>query len=254
MNRQKKIFGLIGNPVKHSFSQIYFEEKFRLLNLNGFEYKLFELKSVTEIGKLLKNEPCLQGLNVTSPFKTEILQYIDVKSDLTAMTGSCNCIKIKDNQLYGYNTDVFGFLKALKEQTDVTKIHSALILGSGGAAKAVKNALENIHIQILCVSRNPIGKDSKTVSYKDLSDGENLDMFDLIVNATPCGMKHTKAVMQFPYEKINAKHTVFDLVYNPPQTELLIQAAKRGAKTINGLKMLYYQADKSWEIWTKEDN
>ncbi|MBR1627611.1 MAG: shikimate dehydrogenase [Bacteroidales bacterium] len=253
-----KVFGLIGNPIKHSFSKIYFEEKFRRLGITDCEYKLFELKSINELPQLLESEPNLQGFNVTSPYKTSLEKYLISSTITTQFIGAVNTVRINDGKLFGYNTDWIGFLNSLKSQIDITKIHSALVLGTGGAASAVKYALGTQ--QINCKSATtkdiswtrlpllPYGED--VISYKDLNKLDNLDMFDLIVNATPCGMEHIEPLKEFPYQNITSKHIVFDLIYNPEETYLLSRARKNGAKTINGLGMLYLQADESWKIWT----
>lgn len=246
-----KVFGLIGNPIKHSFSKIYFEEKFKRLGIADCEYKLFELKSINELPQLLKSEPNLQGFNVTSPFKEEILNYTEFLSEEVATIDAVNTVKIKDGKLFCYNTDWIGFFNSLKSQTDITKIHSALVLGTGGAAKAVAYALNKLNIKFVFATTKEKYDLTNTISYSDLTKSANLDSFDLIVNATPCGMEHIESLKEFPYQNITANHIVFDLIYNPEETYLLSRARKNGAKTINGLNMLHLQADESWKIWTE---
>ena len=251
-----RVFGLIGKPVKHSFSEIYFEEKFRKSGLTDCRYKLFELQSINDLPDLLKSEPFLEGLNVTSPYKTEIFKFLSSKSVTAQTIGAVNTVKIKDKQLYGYNTDWKGFIDSLKSKTNITKIHSALILGTGGAAKSTAFALKSNNIKCTFVSRKTFSPLSfgefntkNTLSYKDLNNSENFDCFDLIVNATPCGMQSYPDIAEINTDKITAKHIVFDLIYNPEKTLLLTKAEKQGAKTINGLEMLHLQAEESWKIF-----
>ncbi len=251
-----KLFGLVGYPLSHSFSKIYFEDKFRKEGLNNYKYELFELKSIDDLPELLKNNPNLMGLNVTSPYKTAIMKYVNFKTPQLQNNPASNCIKIKDNKLYAYNTDTIGFEKSLIEQTDIADIHSALILGTGGAAISCYIVLNNHNIKTTFATRqsNPqikenfsskIAISSDFVNYDNL---KNLEQYDLIVNATPCSM-NLPPIKEFPYEKINSNHVVFDLIYNPSETFLLNKAKTQGAKTINGLNMLRYQAEASWEIW-----
>jgi shikimate dehydrogenase len=269
---QNRVFGLIGNPIKHSFSKTYFENKFSSLHYNNCRYELFELKCIEDLSILLKKEKDLQGLNVTSPYKIQILNYLDSISEDAKEIGAVNTIKIQNNKLIGYNTDWIGFLLSLKNETDIKNIHSTLILGTSGAAKAVGYALKSQNIKHLYVTRKDslvdLGIDpnsnnpntysnhidtlanGSTISYKQLNRMENFSIFDLIINATPCGMATYPPIADIDTNKITPSQIVFDLIYNPSQTLLLKTAKEKGCRTINGLQMLYNQADASWNIWS----
>lgn len=251
---QNKIFGLIGKPIKHSFSKKYFEEKFDKLHLTDCEYRLFELESIKDLPKLIGNTTNLQGFNVTSPYKIQILDHLYSISQDAFAIGAVNTVKIENGKLTGYNTDWKGFLKSLMSNVDVSKIQSALILGTGGAAKSVAFALNTQNISYIYASTRSIFNDKDTISYSTLNRFENFEMFDLIVNATPCGMEHYPLMVDINTNKITKKHVVFDLIYNPNETLLLKEAKNNDAKIINGLEMLHNQAEESWKIWTKNNN
>ena len=244
-----KLYGLIGNPLRHSFSQKYFADKFLALGLNNYSYKLFELKNLGELTEiLLEND--LSGFNVTSPYKKEIFDYLDDVSPIANEIGAVNCVKITDKGLTGYNTDWFGFKESLLQNTDVKQIRNAIILGTGGAAKAVAYALQTLKINYTFVSRT--NKISNTINYLELNT-KDFNSLDLIINATPCGLESYPLITDIDTSKITDKHCVFDLIYNPSQTLLLEKAKQQGAKIINGLQMLYEQAEYSWRIWTNND-
>lgn len=248
---QNRVFGLIGNPIKHSFSKTYFENKFASLHYNNCRYELFELKCIEDLSTLLQKEKDLQGLNVTSPYKIQVLNYLDALSEDAKEIGAVNTIKFQNNKLIGYNTDWIGFLLSLKNETNLKNIHSALILGTSGAAKAVGYALKSQNIKYLYVTRKDSFVDNgSTISYKQLNRMENFLMFDLIINATPCGMDTYPPIADIDTNKINPSQIVFDLIYNPSQTLLLKIAKEKGCQTINGLQMVYNQADASWNIWS----
>jgi len=267
---QNKVFGLIGNPIKHSFSKTYFNDKFASLHYHNYSYKLFELKSIEDLSFLLANEKNLQGLNVTSPYKIQILNYLDNISKDAKQIGAVNTIKIKDNKLIGYNTDWLGFLNSLEKETNLNEIKHAIILGTSGAAKAVGFALKTHNINYLYVTRKDLSTqnntlfctkeennkascvDNHTISYEMLNNEENFQQFDLIINATPCGMETYPPIADIDTTKLTSHQIVFDLIYNPAQTLLLKIAKEKGCKIINGLQMLYSQAEESWKIWTNE--
>ncbi|MBQ7984658.1 MAG: shikimate dehydrogenase [Bacteroidales bacterium] len=249
-----KVFGLVGNPVKHSFSQKYFEEKFLNLHLTDCKYKLFCLKDINDFYKLIKEERNLCGLNVTSPYKEKVIEFLHSLSPEATEIKAVNTIKkLADGRWKGFNTDCIGFSQMLQSETDIKKIHSALVLGSGGASKAVTYALKQLGIEFTVASRRQDVKDKNTVTYFELNQSENFSAFELIVNATPCGMEGYPAIAPLNTDKITSNHTVVDLIYNPKQTLLLKTSAKQGAATVNGLSMLVKQAEAAWQIWNKKD-
>jgi shikimate dehydrogenase len=253
---QNKVFGLIGYPLSHSYSKQYFTDKFTALHLNSFSYKEFEIKHIKDIETIINEEENLCGFNVTSPYKEEILPYLSCLSIEANEIMAVNTVKIiKTNntkELIGYNTDCYGFISTLKQEVNIKDIKKAVILGTGGAAKAVFYALRKKDINTLLVSRKEGIKDNQIITYKELND-MSFDDISLIVNATPCGMKKDlPPICPINTNKIKNNNIVFDLIYNPPSTPLLSIAREQGAKTINGLSMLKFQAEKSWQIWDNE--
>ncbi len=248
----QSLFGLVGYPLSHSFSQRYFTQKFLSLGLKNCCYKLFETKNESEILNLLQEKPNILGLNVTSPYKQSIIPYLDDIDPVAQEINAVNTIKVKEGKLIGYNTDYLGFKYSLEQNTDISKINQAVILGSGGASQSVAYVLKILNIPYLIVSRTKkdFNKNIHIIPYEDLNSMDYRD-FSLIVNATPCGMygKNENSIPNIDMEKINDKHIVFDLIYNPSPTLLLSLASKKGAKTIDGLQMLYSQAEYSWQIW-----
>lgn len=262
-------YGLIGYPLSHSFSKKYFSEKFEKQQIANTVYELFELQNITEFPKLVREIENLKGLNVTIPYKQQIIPYLDELDEVAARIGAVNVIKVMpDKKLKGYNSDYYGFRQSLinclfanKITHDVTNDltiykQKAIILGNGGAAQAVKVALEDLGIAYQVVSQkantnNINNKLNNEVSYESLSSNvELLDKYQIIINTTPLGMyPNTDAMPEIPYQLLNEKHLIFDLVYNPPETLLMQKAIKQGAKVQNGLEMLYLQAEKAWEIW-----
>ncbi|MBQ9254908.1 MAG: shikimate dehydrogenase [Bacteroidales bacterium] len=246
---QKKVFALLGYPLSHSFSQRYFTDKFIALGLKGYKYECFEIKTLSLLPNIIQDNPLLQGFNVTSPYKQEIFSYLDEIDEVAKEIFSVNCVKVEDNKLIGFNTDWLAFRESLKKNANIRNLHRALILGSGGAAKSVAYALNSLNISYVFVSRS-FSKEENYITYEDLNK-EHYNDFDLIVNATPCGLDSYPAISDIDTRKINSKHVVFDLIYNPTKTTLLCEAYKNGAKIINGLEMLYLQAEFCWKIWNK---
>jgi shikimate dehydrogenase len=238
-------FGLIGKTLKHSFSKSYFEKKFTEENLKDFSYDNFELPSITEFPALVRNNAELRGLNVTIPYKGDVLQYLDSKNEIVQKIGACNCIKIADGRLHGYNTDAIAFRNSLQKQ--LKPFHKcALILGSGGASKAVQYALEELQIDYLIVSRH---KEQNQLGYEDVGEA-TLNEHQIIINTTPLGMyPNVDQDPPIPYEALNSQHLLYDLTYNPPKTKFLQQGEQKGAQIINGYEMLVAQAEESWKIW-----
>lgn len=242
-----KIYGLIGKTLGHSFSQRYFSEKFQNEHISDCVYQNFELKDLTKDIPQLKNEPALSGLNVTIPYKSDIISYLDDLAGDCKEMNACNCIKIKDKKWVGYNTDVIGFERSFAPH--LRPYHrKALILGTGGASKAVKFVFEKMGIQFLEVTRNK--KDhSPAITYDDITE-DIFTEYNIIVNTTPLGMyPNVDAYPNLPYQFISNQHYFFDLVYNPVKTLFLSKAEAKGALIENGEKMLVIQAEESWSIW-----
>lgn len=248
-----KKFGLIGKKLGHSFSKNYFENKFNELQLTNHEYHLFPLEDVAEFKSLLIKEENLIGLNVTIPYKEEIIAYLDELDETASAVKAVNCIKVirsnKNVLLKGYNTDVFGFKQSLKPFLE-PQHERALLLGTGGASKAVKYVLESFGITVWEVSRNKTKENQFT--YEELNE-ELIKHFKLIVNSTPVGMyPNILDCPVLPYGAIEKDFLLYDLVYNPEETLFLKKGKEKGAVCINGLSMLYHQADEAWRIWNKE--
>lgn len=238
------LYGLIGYPLEHSFSPEYFKQKFLAENTTAL-YRLFPIKDISELKPLIKNHPALRGLNVTIPYKSQVFSYLDDVDDIAAKVGAVNCIKIQDRKLTGYNTDVHGFTESLKPL--LKSYHNkALILGNGGAAKAVKYSLRELGIDYTVVSKS---NKPSVITYSDISE-EIIEEYHIIINTTPLGMyPDIERYPAIPYQLLTDKHLLYDLVYNPAQTEFLKKGEKYGATTKNGQEMLQLQAEASWRIW-----
>lgn len=246
-------FGLIGYPLTHSFSKKYFTEKFEKENIHDCSYELFELPHIEDFPTLLQSKPHLQGLNVTIPYKEQVLPYLDGIDDNAARIGAVNVIKINpQGKLYGYNSDCLGFQNSLSQWLEAERCPlqglAALVLGTGGAAKAVKVALENLGIAYTDVSRQAV---AHRLSYEQVN-AEVLANHRLLVNTTPLGMApHSSQAVALPWQYVGAGHYFYDLVYNPALTASMQAAAAQGAKVKNGLEMLHLQAEEAWAIWNK---
>lgn len=256
-----KKFGLIGYPLTHSFSEKYFTEKFKRENLTDHVYKVFPLPNLSDFPELLKANPDLCGLNVTVPHKIGIMFYLDKLSDAAREIDAVNCIKVIKHhpveslfsgeitsmriRLEGYNTDAYGFETSLKPL--LNRYHQkALILGDGGASRAVAYVLKKLKIKFKFVSRRAKGKQ---LDYEELNESIIKDHL-LIINTTPVGtFPNINDRPTIPYQYLTDKHLLYDLVYNPEQTEFIKKGLEMGCKTKNGLEMLHLQAEKSWEIW-----
>jgi shikimate dehydrogenase len=240
-----KLYGLIGFPLSHSFSRRYFTEKFTREGITDSKYELFPLEDITTFPVLWEKNPDLQGINVTIPYKEKVIPYLTDFSEVVKKTGACNCIRKTEKGLMGYNTDVTGFETVLLRNLSL-RHKAALILGTGGAAKAVKYVLEKNGIEYLSVSRNP-GKGM--ITYESLDD-ELIKSHLLIINTTPLGMyPHTNEAPGIPYEALTREHFLFDLIYNPAKTMFLEKGEEKGAFIQNGEDMLVIQAEESWRIW-----
>lgn len=238
-------FGLIGYPLSHSFSKKYFSDKFQKLGITDCSYDTYPIPAIEQLTALLSEHPNLMGLNVTIPYKEKIIPFLTDCNEVVQKIKACNCIRIEKGCLTGYNTDVIGFEISLKEKLGPHH-RQALILGTGGAAKAVEYVLAALGIHYRYVSRNPL---AGQLGYDQLT-AALIKECTLIINATPLGMyPHTAACPPIPYELLGPNHYLFDLIYNPAQTRFLEWGATKGAVTQNGMQMLVLQAEESWRIW-----
>ena len=242
-------FGLIGKDISYSFSKTYFAEKFKKEDIKGANYVNFDLQSIEEFPNIFENNPEVSGLNVTIPYKEAVIPYLDKLSKNAKAIGAVNTVKIsKKGKLKGYNTDCYGFINSLKPLLE-THHKKALILGTGGASKAIAFTFDELHIDYKYVSRT---KSSDNFTYDEL-DANILQQYQIIINCSPVGTHpNIGDCPKLPYEAITNQHLLFDLIYNPSETLFLKQGRKQGAKTSNGLKMLELQAEKAWEIWNKK--
>lgn len=243
-------FGLIGKKLGHSFSKKYFTEKFEKQGIEA-AYELYELPDISEFTQLIERVPNLKGLNVTIPYKAEVIPFLDILGEESQAIEAVNTISVRDGKLIGNNSDIFGFWSSLQEFMGRQTIKAAIILGTGGASRAVEYVLkEKMKVsEYLFVSRFP--SKENCISYDDLQhlDTEN---FNLIINTTPLGMyPYVDNCPNFPYSKLTDQHYAIDLIYNPEETLFLRRSKERGANTENGMPMLIGQAEKSWEIWNR---
>lgn len=250
MKIKAKIYGLVGRNISYSFSAGYFNKKFaEKEKLKNCVYTNFDIKDIGELPEIIKATPKLKGMNVTIPYKEEVIPLLDSLSNTARIIGAVNTIKItKDGKLKGYNTDHYGFRKALEPllNPDHTK---ALILGTGGASKAVAYALRKMKIEYDFVSRNG---DETIFSYEDL-DNEIFSEYTIIINTTPLGtFPGIESCPALDYTLFTKRHIAFDLVYNPTVTKFLRLAKENGATTENGYAMLVFQAEKAWKIWNEK--
>jgi shikimate dehydrogenase len=241
-------FGLIGYPLSHSFSGRYFTEKFARLGLSdSHRYDLFPLPELAALPALLAEIPDLRGLNVTIPYKQDVLAYLDELSPAAGQIGAVNTIDFRAGKRIGHNTDVIGFRTDLLDFLGPARPERALVLGTGGAARAVRWVLDELAIPATFVSRSPA---AGQVPYAEL-DAPLMEQHRLVINTTPLGMSPREATKPaIPYAAIGAKHYLYDLVYNPAQTAFMAAGKAQGAATRNGLAMLTLQADAAWTIWT----
>lgn len=243
----KSSFGLIGKNIGYSFSKQYFTDKFHRLNAMNYEFHNFDLDDLNQLPKILKNNPHLKGFSVTIPFKEKIIPYLDSISTEAQEIGAVNCVKIHHQKLIGYNTDCIGFELSFK--TLLLPTHrKALVLGTGGASKAVQFVLKKLNISYLLVSRNPSNKHE--ISYQSLSS-KIIEAHQIIINCSPVGTyPSVDDFPQIPYNCLTTNHFLYDLIYNPLQTEFLKKGKARGSLVKNGFDMLTLQAEKAWEIWS----
>jgi len=256
-----KKFGLIGFPLGHSFSKKYFTEKFEREGLQDYKYELFPLENISDVQELITNNPDLCGLNVTIPHKIGIMYYLDKVTPEAKAIDAVNCIKIINQKpvesfftgeftsmkvrLEGYNTDAYGFEASLKPL--LKKHHTkALVLGSGGASRAVAYVLAKLDIDYRIVSRKA---SRKQIKYSQI-DNSMINEYTVIINTTPLGMSpNIESCPDIPYNLLTERHLLYDLIYNPAETEFMKRGKEKGATVKNGEEMLHLQAEKAWEIW-----
>ena len=248
-----KSFGIIGFPLTHSFSQKYFSEKFIKENISDCEFKIFPIENINNFPNIIKENENLCGLSVTIPYKEKIISFLDEIDNIAQSIGAINSIKIfyKNGKrfLKGYNTDVFGFQQTIKPFLDINH-ERALILGSGGASKAVQYVLKEIGIDFLIVKRGEISKRNE-INWSEINDNI-IKSHQLIINTTPLGMfPNIEKYPEIPYENITSKYLLYDLIYNPEKTKFLEFGEKKNAIVLNGLQMLHFQAKMSWKIWNE---
>jgi shikimate dehydrogenase len=245
MQKAERLFGLIGYPLSHSFSKKYFSEKFEKENITGCRYELFPIEFVSQLNKIIENNPALCGLNITIPHKETVITYLNDMTDAVCEIGACNCIRIHEGKLTGYNTDVIGFENMLLPHLQ-SQHQKALILGTGGAAKAVAWVFRKLRIEYAYVSRSA---GNNRLAYTDL-DTDIMNRHKIVVNTTPLGMSpNTEAMPEISFEDVSKEHLFVDLIYNPLKTRFLHNAQQKGATIVNGLEMLIIQAEESWKIW-----
>lgn len=238
-------FGLIGFPLSHSFSKGYFANKFFTEDIKDAQYENYPIESIDQLHSLWEEQPFLQGLNVTIPYKKAVIPMLQYPSSVVQTIQACNCIRLYEGALYGYNTDVIGFEQSL---LPFLKPHhqKALILGTGGAAAAVEWVMKKLGIEYQFVSRTA---STTCITYASLSP-DVIKAHNLLINTSPVGMfPNMEDAPDLPYHAITAQHHLYDLIYNPAQTKFLRLGAARGASVQNGLEMLHIQANASWEIW-----
>ncbi|MDE3252435.1 MAG: shikimate dehydrogenase [Bacteroidota bacterium] len=238
-------FGLLGYPLSHSFSQQYFTEKFARLGLTGYVYENFSLPDIHELNQILADRKDLLGFNITIPYKKQIIEFLQETSPVVAEINACNCVRIQDGKLKGYNTDVIGFEASL---APFLKPHHtrALILGTGGASAAVEYVLRKSGIGYTNVSRTA---SPKGITYQDITK-DLMESHYLIINTTPLGMfPNIAEAPDIPYQFLGSRHHLYDLIYNPIETLFLAKGRSQGATVQNGQEMLVLQAEESWRIW-----
>jgi len=241
-------FGLLGYPLSHSFSQKYFSDKFQREGISDCSYENFSLPDLSRLPAILA-DPELCGLNVTIPYKEQVIPFLHEKNGIVSEIHACNCIRIRDGKPVGYNTDVIGFERSLLKKWGSGHTR-ALVLGTGGASKAVEYVLRKLGVDYRLVSRYP--RPSTTdLSYIQV-DADLLKTHTLLINTTPLGMApNIEGYPPIPYEAIGPDHYLYDLVYNPERTLFLRKGEERGAVVENGHEMLLIQAEESWRIWNE---
>ena len=244
MQKQIDKYGLIGKDISYSFSKKFFTRKFINEGLNNCSYENYDINSISELLEVI-NDTKIKGLNVTIPYKESVIELLNHVDPIAKKIGAVNTIKIdKQNKLLGYNTDYIGFKQSL--ESNISNQKRALILGTGGASKAIVYALKTLNIKTLLVSRK---KTEESITYEDISN-QIIKDHTIIINCTPLGTyPNIEECPKIPYQYITERHLCYDLIYNPIKTKFLILSEKEGATIINGNEMLENQAIESWKIW-----
>ena len=238
------VFGLIGHPLTHSFSKQYFDKKFQIESLTNAKFELFDIENIQLIHELIKGSR-LKGLAVTIPYKQQILPFLFYADEIVTSINACNCIKIVDGKLYGFNTDVIGFEQSFIQHLSANH-QQALVLGNGGAAVAIKYVLNKLNISCSLVTRN---KSNGSLSYEELNE-EIISNHQIIINTTPLGtFPQIESCPDIPYHFITSQHYLFDVVYNPAETSFMQRGKQQKAIVKNGYEMLCLQAEENWRIW-----
>jgi shikimate dehydrogenase len=245
-----KLYGLIGYPLGHSFSKQYFNEQFEKDGLEDCYFVLFPLKKIEALLSLLDEHPNLKGIAVTIPYKQAVMPLLNECAEEAIAIGAVNCIKINPGSLKGFNTDVVGFEKSFQKHL-LPHHNKALVLGTGGASKAVQYVLKKLHIPFVLVSRNA-NTQEKIISYEDVTEQIMLE-HTILINCTPLGMSPDETSKpSLPYHVITPQHYLYDLVYKPAVTAFLNEGSLKNATTKNGFEMLLLQAEENWKIWNTE--
>ena len=244
---ESRLFALIGFPLTHSFSEKYFNEKFKKEGITNTVFKSFSFEHIDTIKEIIDTNPNLKGFAITIPHKKAILTYLNEATEDVHLMGACNCVRIDDGKLIGFNTDVIGF-----ERSFIKKLQphhkKALILGHGGAAAAVQFVLRKLEIEYCFVSRKR-NEEEDILSYDELNP-EIISEYQIIINTTPLGtFPNVDGAPDIPYHLLTPNHYLFDLVYNPAETKFLRQGKEQGATVENGYEMLVLQAEENWKIW-----
>ena len=248
---KNKFFGLLGKNIEYSFSRGYFSRKFKKLNLEQYTYLNFDIQNIEDFEAIIKKyKQNLLGINVTIPYKEAVLPYLDALDETAREIGAVNTIKFtKKGEIKGYNSDIVGFEKSLLPLLE-NHHNNALILGTGGASKAIAFALKKNNIKYKFVSRNSVGQE--LFSYEDLSK-EVIEKYQIIINSTPVGTSpDVEKSPNIPYQFITKNHLLYDLIYNPEVTKFLSKGRENGAIIKNGYEMLQLQAEESWRIWNQD--
>ena len=240
-----KHFGIIGYPLHHSFSAQLFQQKFALEHIDA-EYSMYPIERIDQFPDLTKRIS-FSGMNVTMPYKQSVIPYLDALDETAQAVSAVNVIRFAQGRKIGYNTDVIGFMDAVRQHLLPSDVR-ALVLGTGGASKAVVYGLSRLGIEPTLVSRDS----AKGITYQEITD-DIMRQHSIIVNATPLGMTpHPDTLPPIPYEQLTQAHLLFDLVYNPEETRFLAEGYKRGCRIENGMQMLFGQARAAWDIWKKD--
>ena len=239
-----KTFALLGKSLSHSFSKKYFDDKFKKEELDKYNYINIETDNIKNIKEIIKNYN-LNGFNVTNPYKKDIIKYLDKIDNTAKEINSVNTVKILNNKLFGYNTDLYGFKQSFLPL--IKKRKKALILGNGGVSKTIQYVLKSLNIKIKIISRND------KIKYSDLTK-EIMNNHLIIINCTPLGtFPNIEEYPKIPYKHLNKKHLLYDVVYNPEETKFLKLGKKYKSEIKNGLQMLEIQAEESWKIWNSQN-